>query len=141
MNLFEFTLRRLTVVPSSRGCLPIRLLFFFTIQKRPIASTLRYRLTSRAAAFLAKKNLFAKIQLAWSVLHGVDSLFRTTTINFRCSSLAMSVPSWHDRHLACHCNNIHIYLVARPQSRALVGCDSCWLAPRPSLSRPAVSFS
>jgi len=36
---------------------------------------------------------------------------------------------------------IYIYLVARPQSRALVGRDRCWLAPRPSLSRPAVSFS
>ena len=57
------------------------------------------------------------------------------------SSPAMSMPSWRDRHLACHFNNIHIYLVARPQSRALVGRDRCWLAPHPSLSRPAVSFS
>ena len=70
---------------------------FFTIRKWPIASTLRFRLTPHAATFLAKKNLFAKIQLAWSVLHGVDSPFRTTAINFKCSSPAMSAPSWHDR--------------------------------------------
>ncbi len=68
----------------------------FTIRKWPIASTLS-RLTPRAAAFLANKNLFAKIQLAWSVLHGVDSPFRTTAFNLRCSSPAMSAPSWHDR--------------------------------------------
>jgi len=95
MKLFEFTLRRLTIVEP--GCLPIRLvIFFFTIRKRPITSTLRYRLTPRAAVFLAKKNLFAKTQLAWSVLHGVDSPFRTTAINFKCSSPAMFAPSWHD---------------------------------------------
>jgi hypothetical protein len=59
-------------------------LVFFTIRKRTIASTLRFRLTPSAAAFLAKiKNLFAKIHLAWSVLHGVDSPFRTTAIIFR----------------------------------------------------------
>ena len=33
------------------------LALFFTIRKRPITSTLRFRLTPRAAAFLAKKTL------------------------------------------------------------------------------------
>jgi hypothetical protein len=34
------------------------------------------------------------------VLHGVDSPFRTTAINFTCSSQAMSAPWWHDRLFA-----------------------------------------
>ncbi len=67
--MFEFTLRRLTVVPSSRGCLPIRLIVFFTIRKWPIASTLRFRLTPHAAAFLAKKTCLRR-----SIWHSLCSM-------------------------------------------------------------------
>jgi hypothetical protein len=41
------------------------------------------------------KILFAEVHLTWSVTHGVDLPFCTTTIN--CCLLAMSAPSWHDR--------------------------------------------
>ncbi len=71
----------------------------FTIQKRRITSTLRFRLMPHAVAFLAIKNLFAEVHLAWSVPHGIDLPFCMTAIT--CCLPAMSAPSWHDRSFAC----------------------------------------
>ena len=74
--------------------------------------------------------------MAWSVPHGVDSPFRTTTIN--CCMPAMSAPSWHDRpscvlqpNLLCLCP---------PRRRDRFRC-SCFPPYRPNMSLSSCCLS